>query len=130
MDKNTPHRRFASAKNGDDEVDCEMCQKNIDKTNTKKKQSAVMLLFCATHGHCMGFHVTPNERRRDAFLALFTYYAKAPITVFYDFVCRYQKARYKLENYVHVILFVCSLDEFIMNREGPWWKWTRALLDV
>ena len=97
MDGNMPDRRFASAKLGDDEVDCEMCQKNIDKTNTKKKQSAVMMVFCATHGHCMGFHITLNERRRDAFLALFSYYIKAPATVFYDFVCRCQKARFKLQ---------------------------------
>ena len=27
-------------------------------------------------------------------------------------------------------LLCYSLDEYIMNREGDWWKKTRALLDV
>ena len=88
MDSVMPARKYNTSKRGDDEVDCEMCHKKIDNTNPKKKRSAVMLVFCAVHGHCIGFHVTPNERRRDAFLPLFTYMRNAPATVFYDFVCR------------------------------------------
>ena len=88
MDSHVPTQKYKSSKIGDDEVDCEMCQKKIDNTNPKKKRSAVMLVFCSVHGHCIGFHVTPNERRRDAFLPLFSYMKDAPDTVFYDFVCR------------------------------------------
>ena len=88
MDGKLPERKYGSSKPGDDESDIEMCQKKIDATNSRKKQSAVMLMFCAEHGHCMGFHVSPNERRRDAFLPLFSYLKDAPDTVFYDFVCR------------------------------------------
>lgn len=77
----------APGSNDHSERDCSMCQKRIDTTSRKKTRAVVFLIFCCEHGHCMGFHVVANERRRDAFLPLLCYFDKAPDHVFYDFVC-------------------------------------------
>lgn len=48
----------------------------------------LMALWCP-HLICLAFHKIPYaEGRNDVFSALFTYFAKAPETVIYDFACQ------------------------------------------
>ena len=78
---------------------------------TTKATTFLFLWFCPIRGHCCGFHIiNGSEGRKDPASSLFNHLEKSPDVIYYD--------------------FVCSLEEYFLNRESGYIKSTRLYHDI
>ena len=96
-------------KNYDDQPQMSNCTKDYGIGSSQSTYA--FFFFCPIHGHCYGGHViTGSEGRRDAIQAMYCYLEKAPEVLEYD--------------------FSCSAEEYGMNREAGYLKFTQFKHDV
>ena len=97
-------------KDTDKETVQDPCEKSFPKVSYGGF-GYMFLFFCPIHGHCYGFHlIDGGEGRKDAFAPLYKFKESPPKDLFFD--------------------FACQLNEYCLNREPEFFKFTRFWHDL